>query len=166
MAELPVTEINSYGTTYFFFAPLANSSQADFFLEIEHLGSGKLNLATGEGPSYLDGSIYRNETPEDSQMAFELIYGWRYLLLGLVKVSCLAHRAGTALLLFVLPGWFLSDWLLPGWLKLPIWSRFALASSFSLAVYPLLLLWSAYLVGDPVPGWPGCRRGSAWWACY
>lgn len=155
MAELPVTEINSYGTTYFFFAPLANSSQADFFLEIEHLGSGKLNLATGEGPSYLDGSIYRNETPEDSQMAFELIYGWRYLLLGLVKESAVwLTRAGTALLLFVLPGWFLSDWLLPGWLKLPIWSRFALASSFSLAVYPLLLLWSSLL------GW----RPGAWLA--
>lgn len=148
--ELPVTEINSIGITYFFFPPLADSNQADFFLEIEHLGKGRLDLAIGDGASYLDGSLYRNETPVDSQMAFQLIYGWRYLLLGLVQEAAgwLAH-AGAALLLFVLPGWFLSGWLLPGWLKLPLWSKVALASSFSLAVYPLLLLWSNLLGLQP-----------------
>ena len=153
--ELPVTEINSIGITYFFFPPLVDSSQADFFLEIEHLGSGRLDLAIGDGASYLDGSLYQNETPADNQMAFQLIYGWRYLLLGLVQEAAgWLALAGAALLLFFLPGWFLSSWLLPGWQKLPPWSKVALASSFSLAVYPLLLLWFILL------GW----RPGAWLA--
>jgi hypothetical protein len=150
MIELPVNEINAYGTTFFFFPPLADSNQADFFLEIEHIGSGRLNLVTGDGASYLDGSLYRNKTPEDSQIAFQLIYGWRYLMLGLVQETAgWLTRLGVALLLFVLPGWFLSRGLVPGWLKLPLWSQFSLASSLSLAVYPLLLLWSSLLGWQP-----------------
>jgi len=48
-----------------------------------------------------------------------------------------------AILLFVLPGWALLAWFLPGWRALAWGERLGLASGLSIALYPLLILWTA-----------------------
>lgn len=127
----------------FEFSPQPNSRGHDYYLLLETTGSGTFRVATAAGNAYLEGALYQNGNPIDAQLTFQLAYDPIDLLIGLgaQKVTW-AQIISFAILLFVLPGWAVLAWLLPSWRELSWGERLGLASGTSLALYPVLLLWT------------------------
>jgi hypothetical protein len=107
----------------------------------------QVEIALADGSAYLDGAAYQNHEALDAQTAFRLVYAPGGTLLDLLQAALggLGLMAA-AILLFVVPGWALLAWLLSGRHEAPgeyCWVVvLALATGVSVALYPLLLLWT------------------------
>lgn len=146
-AEIPLSSINASGTTVFYFAPVVDSNQGDYYFSLRLEGSGSVKVGVSNTDAYLDGAFYQDEQPQDAQTTFQLIYGRRFLSTGLIQEGlrwCLWTIVG--IFLFVIPGWAVLDLLHPNWQALNFWEKFGLGSGISLVLYPLLILWTS-LVG-------------------
>jgi len=141
----------------FDFASLAGSRGQYYYAALEASSSGvALPLASGE--AYLDGAAYRSHRPLDAQTSFRLVYAPVPAALSFFRqvLRWLALLAA-AVALFVVPGWAMLAWLLPAgrlrWVEI-----LGLAVGLSLAVYPVIVLWT-HLVGlnmGPLYAWlPG-----------
>ena len=93
--------------------------------------------------AYLNGALYQNGIPEDAQAAFQLSYSRRKALLGLGEeaVTWVGFLA-VGFFLFILPGWGIFSLLWPGWEKISWPIKLGLSAGLSLALYPLLFLWT------------------------
>jgi hypothetical protein len=150
VAELAVEDIVSPRFYPFSFSPLKDSSLRDYTLRLELQGSGRVRVGTGPGDSYSEGALYQNEKPQDGQCSFQLLYaplqmGWGLAGEGLAWLGIMA----VAFFLFILPGWALLRVLWPD--PLSGGERWGLAGGLSLALYPLLLLWTDLLSRHPGP---------------
>ncbi|MBI5033467.1 MAG: hypothetical protein HZB51_23340 [Chloroflexi bacterium] len=129
---------------HFDFAPQNDSRGHDYFLLLDVEGNSKYEVGTTVGDTYLDGALYQNGTPVDAQMSFHLIYdpfqriiGWMFEVFIWIQVVVIG------ILLFVLPGWAILALLFPAWESLSWGERLGLAGGASVALYPILLLWTA-----------------------
>ncbi|MDD3827992.1 MAG: hypothetical protein PHY79_18655 [Anaerolineae bacterium] len=148
---------------YRFSFPVQGNSHGRYyyaFLEADEAGA---RVATGGGEAYLNGAAYAGHEPQDRQLAFGLAYDPGRTLLDLLG----AGIAGLGLLLaagllFVVPGWALLNCLMRERdLNWPV--RLGLAAGISLALYPVLLLWTD-LVGlhlGPLYAWLPAGLGVA-----
>ena len=142
-AELSLSAVGSPGF-YRFQLPLQpGSTGQDYFASLELQGDGAVWAGSAPGGAYLNGALYRDQAPQDAQMAFRLVYdpgraAWGLLGEGLNWLG----RLAAAGFLFVLPGWAALSRLLPGWLGLSWGEKLGLAIGTSLALYPLLFLWT------------------------
>jgi hypothetical protein len=124
------------------------ANPADFFFALQIEGTGQVAVAGSAGASYLEGSAYQNGQPlQDAQLTFQLVYDRQMLILGLIGqgLQWLAWLALTGLL-FVLPGWVLLGGLWADWQAFFVGQKLGLAIGVSLALYPVLFLWT-YLAG-------------------
>ena len=140
---IPIPDITSAGYVPFSFASIPQSTAAYYYVKLRVQGSGAVQVGVSGSDTYLNGALYRNAAPEQAQMAFRLGYEPAWLVRGLAGegLAWLAFLAVGALL-YLLPGWALLAWLWPGWDEL-VWSvKLGLGSGVSLAIYPLLLLWT------------------------
>ncbi|MEM4202710.1 MAG: hypothetical protein QXS54_01440 [Candidatus Methanomethylicaceae archaeon] len=147
-AVLSLDQITAPGFYRFSFAP-DNRSHSVYrygFLELEGVGGVRVGAASGE--AYLDGAAYRDHEPLDAQLAFRLIYDpWGMALeLGWAGLKGLGLLA-VAVLLYLVPGYAALAYLRPleatrGDEGLPWPARMGLAMGLSLALYPLLFLWT------------------------
>jgi len=189
VAELPLEAVGSPGFYRFSF-PADNQSHSAYryaFLELD--GAGMVRVGAAPGEAYIDGAAYRDHEPLDAQLAFRLVYDPRGMALELGRavlegVGLLAVAA----LLYLVPGYALVAWLWRphpspgGYAATPspllttgqergggrgwgeVWpARMALAVGLSLALYPLLLLWTD-LVGlhlGPLYAWGPVLLGLA-----
>jgi hypothetical protein len=146
-ATLPLQAIRAPGYYRFNFAVQKDSAFKDYYLQIEIQASdGTPGVGSGPGDSYLDGAMYQDGRPLDSQAAFRLAFDTQTMLLeltgeGLRWLALLV--AGLAL--FVLPGWALLELLWPAWAQHRWTEKAALAAGAGLALYPLLILWTSVL---------------------
>lgn len=153
-ATLPLAQVAAPGFYRFSFPPLRDSHGEYFYAFLEIHDEGQVRVGAGPGDAYLDGALYRDHEPLDAQAAFRLIYDpwWILVDLGWAAVKGLGLLA-VAGLLYVVPGWALLAWLWPQRLS---WAeKLGIAVGLSLAVYPLLLLWTD-LVGlhlGPLYAW-------------
>jgi hypothetical protein len=101
-----------------------------------------VQIGAGPGDAYLDGAAYSDHEPLNAQMAFRLVHDPRWILLdtGWAGISALGLLVVTGLL-YAVPGWALLAWLWPG-NQLSWAERLGIAVGLSLALYPLLLLWT------------------------
>ena len=141
-ATLPLAQVPRAGFYRFIFSPLPHSHGRYVYAFLELQGRGSIQVGAGPGNAYLDGALYRDHQPLDAQMAFRLAYDPRLLLLdlGWAAVGGLG-LLGMAGLLYVVPGWGLLEWLWPGE-RLSWAEKLGIAVGLSLALYPLLLLWT------------------------
>jgi hypothetical protein len=141
-AALPLAQITAPGFYRLSFAPLRESHGGYYYAFLEVVGDGTAQVGTGLGEAYLDGVLYRDHEPVDAQMAFRLTYDPHLMLLDLGWAAVNGLGAlGVAVLLYVVPGWALLVWLWPG--KPLSWAeKLGVAAGLSLALYPLLLLWT------------------------
>ena len=143
-ASLPVEAVTAPGYYRFNFAMQAGSAFKDYYLQIElQAPSGDLRVGSGPADSYLDGAMYQDGQALDSQAAFRLAFDSRAMLMelfteGLKWLMMLV----AAVFLFILPGWACLDWLWPAWGGYRWTEKAALAAGASLALYPLLILWT------------------------
>jgi len=153
-ATLPLAQVTAPGFYRFSFSPRRDSHGEYFYAFLEMTGAGQVEVGAGPGDAYLNGALYRDHEPLDAQAAFRLIYDpwWIVWDLGWAAVKGLGLLA-VAGLLYVVPGWALLAWLWPQRLS---WAeKLGIATGLSLALYPLLLLWTD-LVGlhlGPLYAW-------------
>ncbi|MFN3706383.1 MAG: hypothetical protein ACK4WM_10380 [Thermoflexales bacterium] len=155
VAVKPLEEIVTPGFYRFTLPPDGRShgSYRYVFLSLE--GDGKVWLGAAPGNVYTDGSAYENHEPIDAQLAFQLTYNPTELFVELGNaVREWAGLLAIAALLYVVPGYGAlslcfskgsttlgqnsehSDWFLA-------WpAQIGIAIGVSLAIYPLLLLWT------------------------
>lgn len=125
----------------FTFSPSQASHGQYFYAFLEGVESG-ISVAVGPGEAYLDGAAYQSHRPLDAQTAFRLVYapGDVALDLFLAALGWLGLLA-VAGLLFVVPGWAILAWSWPG--RPLSWAEtLGLAVGISLALYPVLFLWT------------------------
>ncbi len=155
-AVLPADEIIEPGYYAFLFPPLPDSNQKDYYFTIDLVNSSRVDFATSSGDAYLNGALYLNDRPVDSQMAFRLLYNPAQMIGGLLLEGI--RWIGILLagvFLFVLPGWAILSLVWKDWGSLRWLEKAALSTGTSLAVYPVLLLWTD-LLGihlGPVNAW-------------
>ena len=145
----------------FAFAPIPSSHDQSyyFFLEPSLPPGAALFAGTTAGASFLDGALYLNGDAQDAQLAFKADFDltsiaadlWAWLAqTGAVLVA--------ATFLFVLPGLALQIYCRPS-ANTSLTEQVTLAIGISLAIYPVLMLWTN-LVGlylGPLYAWlPGC----------
>lgn len=150
VAAKPVEEIGVPGFHRFTFPPDNHSHGAYRYVFLRLEGSGRMWLGAAPGNAYPDGSAYQSHEPMDAQLAFHLTYNPAgfFLELGNAAREWVGLLA-IVVLLYVVPGYGAlslffskgqnsahSDWLLA-------WpARIGIAIGVSLAIYPLLLLWT------------------------
>jgi hypothetical protein len=127
----------------FFVPPQTGSNQQYYYAWLEYSGSGSVLIGKSAGDSYLNGALYQDGDPVDAQASFQLSYSRRraFLGLGLEGLGWIGILAA-AFFLFVLPGWGLFSLLWPSWNKLTWPEKLGLSAGLSLAIYPLLILWT------------------------
>jgi hypothetical protein len=143
VSALAVQSITAPGWVRFTFPPQNDSRQKDYYLHLKIKGHGSVRVETAPGDTYLEGALYQNKSPLDAQMTFRLVYNPGQLFLGLLaQVGSWLGILGIAIFLFILPGWALLALLWPDWDALAWGERLGLAGGLSLALYPLLFLWT------------------------
>jgi hypothetical protein len=140
---LSIEAINAPGY-YGFFVPAQNSSnQKYYYAVLEVTGSGAIQVGTAAGNTYLNGALYRSGTSENAQTTFHLSYSRRKAIMGLgQEVITWGGILIIGIFLFILPGWGLLALLWPGWGALKWPEKLGLSGGLSLALYPLLMLWT------------------------
>lgn len=102
-----------------------------------------IKIASASGNAYLNGSMYQNGAPIDSQLSFRLVYNFTEAIFGiLIEIITWLFYLLVSIFLFILPGWAI--------MRLLIWrvskhyweEKIAFACAVSLAIYPILFLWS------------------------
>jgi hypothetical protein len=140
---ISIDQLQEPGYYGFLFAPQTSSDQKYYYAYIEYTGSGEVKVGQAADDTYLNGAFYMDGKPQNAQAAFQLRYSRRYAFLGLGIESL--SWVGYLLLgffLFVLPGWGLFSLFWQGWAKLTWPYKLGLSAGLSLAVYPLLLVWT------------------------
>lgn len=140
---VPVEQVKSAGYYGFFIPAQSPSNQKYYYAFLELNGSGNILVGKSAGDAYMDGALYEDGAPQDAQTAFQLSYSRRKAILGLTQeaLEWLAILSA-GLFLFSLPGWGLISLLWSGWSSLTWPEKLGLSVGASLAVYPLLILWT------------------------
>lgn len=155
VSVLPLSQVTAPGFYRFSFPSRRDSHSRYYYAFVELTGTQAVRVGAAPGDAYLDGAAYRDHEPLDAQLTFRLVYDPRWLvadlaLAGLQGLGLLAVAA----LLYVVPGWALLAWLWPG-ARVSWAERLGLSAGISLALYPLLFLWTD-LVGlhlGPLYAW-------------
>jgi hypothetical protein len=146
-ASLPVQDISKASFYRFQFPALKDSQNQDYYAfltwEDNNDSQGHINVGSGPADAYLSGSGYQNEIPQESQLTFRLVYDSNQALAGLIGqgLTWLVWLA-VGLFLFILPGWAMLSLLWKKWAQLRWEEKLGLAGSLSVAIYPVLFLWS------------------------
>jgi hypothetical protein len=143
---LAVEAVKAPGYYGFLVPAQASSNQKYYFAFLEVTGSGEIQVGKAAGDAYLNGALYQNGTPEDAQAAFQLSYSRRKAILGLGwETVTWGGILAVGLFLFILPGWGLLSLLWSGWGGITWPEKLGLSAGLSLALYPLLLLWTSVI---------------------
>ena len=156
IGRLPLSEVTEQKYYRFDFIPQNNSQGKDYFLQVDVDDEGEIEVFTSEADSYLDGSLYVDQSPQEAQLGFQLEYDRVHVILDLLLLAfqwIVVLIAGS--FVFILPGWAALSLLWKGWGDL-IWiSKLGLSCGLSLAIYPVFFLWTD-LVGlhlGPIYAW-------------
>jgi uncharacterized protein DUF6541 len=146
-SSLPLRQAIGPAFYRFNFTPREDSYKHDYYFLLEVNGGGSVSVGIAPGDAFLDGAMYRNGEPVDEQTAFRLAYDPFWVALNLLEQGVLwLYMIAVAVMLFVLPGLALLTLLWRASKKLAWGEQLGLAIGISLALYPLLLLWT-HLVG-------------------
>ena len=142
-ARLPLESIDGPGNYRFAFDHQGNSRRQYYYAFIELQGEGRLQVGMAWGGAYLNGAIYQNNLPYNSQMAFSLVYDRFQAVAGVTRQG--ASWVGMLIIgifLYILPGWALLRGFWKGWNAFGWAEKAVLSAGVSLAMIPLLFLWT------------------------
>jgi hypothetical protein len=142
-SSLPLDEITGHGTYSLAFNPINNSTNEYYYLELAIEGQGSILVGVDQGDVYYNHSLYLNREPTDGQLGFRPHYDPVQLLFGLVEEGLTwAAILTIGLWLFVIPGWAILSLTFRRWSSLNWKVKLGLSAGTSLAIYPVLLLWT------------------------
>ncbi len=143
--RLSFDEVASYSPVHLGFAALKDPPGQAYYLTFTPAG-GEVELLGRQEDSYPDGQFYLDGKAQEADIGFRL--GYDYGLAAVVgDLDQAVRRLWLALPLLAvlwLPGWLLQQLLAPGLIP-DSGARLALANGLSLAVIPLVMLWSSVL---------------------
>jgi hypothetical protein len=142
-AHLSLSTITTARFYDFRFPAQPGSRGVYYYFTLSLQGQGSLEASSAPGDTYQDGALYIDGTPVDAQMGFLQVFDSQAAALGLARQAL--TWAGILLIgvfLFILPGWALLSWLLSSWTELGWAEKLGLAGGASLAIYPLIILWT------------------------
>jgi hypothetical protein len=142
------------GWYQFDFQPIAESHDRSYYFFIENKSDHPLAAGTLDAAAYHDGALYLNQTPQDSQLAFQVEYGFVDIALDLARwMAQLAFYVIIGALAFVVPGLAIVVYVLPNAdSAYSVYERIAIGAGLSLALYPILMLWTN-LLGIQLGAW-------------
>jgi hypothetical protein len=145
-SSLPTKAITTPGYYTFQFPQIEDSSQSTYYLFLKNKGDETVSCGAADYFTYLNGVLYVNHTPTDAQLSFRLVYDLSILALGLFTegLTWIIWLAA-AIFLFVIPGWALLLLMYSDWKRLYWGAKLGLAGGVSLAIYPVLLLWTSLI---------------------
>ncbi|MBN1371474.1 MAG: hypothetical protein JW987_06000 [Anaerolineaceae bacterium] len=146
-ARLPADRLNGPGYYRFSFPAIKQSTLKGYYFFIAVADPDTIVVKAGPGAGYVDGSAYRDHEPIDQQVAFRLAYDIPQAIGGLLLEGLRwIYFLLVMIFLYVLPGWVMLPLALPS-VKSTVWfSRVALSAGVSLAVYPILFLFT-HIIG-------------------
>ena len=146
-SSLKLEDINDSGIYKFKFPTLKNSTHESYYFLLELDGSGIIKVGAADGTRYLNGALYSEYKPQDAQLTFKLSHHLIFTIIGLLKeiLNWLVIILGS-IFLFIIPGWGLLAIIWPNWNSYRWGEKLGLSAGLSLAIYPLLFLWTS-LVG-------------------
>lgn len=151
---LPLDQVTEQGHYYLSFDPQAASHLTDYFILLKIAGRGSIKVGYAVGSTYYSGAMYQGKQSRDDQLTFHLVYDRRLAYRGLANEGLgWLGRLVIGGFLFILPGWALFSLFWLSWEKRHWAEKLALASGLSLAIYPLLILWTNLI---------GLRLGAAY----
>jgi len=143
-SSLILAEDSQEGYYTFQFIPQIDSFNQDYYVKfLIDEGNYQLKLGSGPGDTYINGALYKNVNPRDAQLTFRLTYDLPQVLIGFVYLTftwLLISLVG--FFLYILPGWAILSLLMPSWAYRHWAEKTGLSIGVSLAIYPLLLLWT------------------------
>jgi len=143
VTDIPLAKIKKPQFISFQFSPQADSFKKDYYFFIELLGRGEVAIAKTAGDAYLNGAMYVNHTAEDAQLTFRLKYDRYQAFIGICReVLSWLWFTLIGILLYILPGWALLSLLYQNWTGLCWGEKLGLSAGMSLAIYPILMLWT------------------------
>jgi hypothetical protein len=148
-SAIPLADVRAPGFYRLSFPPRVDAHGRYLYVFWEVDGGGAVALGTAPGDRYLDGALHQEHTPQDRQLAFRLVYDPLWIAVDLLRGLGAGLGALLAIVgLFVVPGWAVLAWAeartatRPAILE-PWPARLGVAVGLSLALYPLLFLWTA-----------------------
>ncbi|MFC2042744.1 hypothetical protein ACFLUA_01145 [Chloroflexota bacterium] len=157
-ATLDLAETSSPGYIHFQFSPIKDSTKKYYYVHLqpEMETASSLRIGTSDGDSYINGAMYQNQIPQDAQIAFNLSYDPIQVASGLLREGLIwILWILVGIFLYIIPGWALLGLLWSGWVKLHWGEKLGLSAGVSLAIYPIIFLWT-HLIGlnlDPLYAW-------------
>lgn len=143
VVDVSLDKINKPQFVSFNFPLQTDSFKKDYYFYIELLGSGEIGISKAPGDTYLNGAMYINHTAEDAQLAFRLKYDRYQAFIGICReVLSWLWFTLIGILLYILPGWALLSLLFRNWTSMSWGEKLGLSSGMSLAIYPILFLWT------------------------
>ena len=138
------SKINQPGYYSFEFSKPHSSYLAGFFVLIDYEGSGSLILGTADQNSYYDGAGYSGGETIPRQFAFSLSYAVYPMIKALIKVFIFDWLKWIfiAILLFVLPGTILLNFLNIRFENINSYEKLVFSIAISLSITPILFLWT------------------------
>ena len=132
------------------FPALTDSDLQDYYLELSWEGAEPLHFLTRGPMTYDQGSLYFEDEPVQAQLDFALGYDRVQQILGLFRtiLSWTWQLILTGLLL-ILPGWAAFSAIWKRWSFYDRLTKLALATGFSVALYPILFLISSFMKIQP-----------------
>jgi len=142
-SSLPTNELGSAGTYDFPVVIQSDSSQRAYYLELELVGSGQVEVGIAPGSAYLNGALYHGDIPQDAQLAFNLAYDPFWLTTGMFsEILNWTWLTILAAILLLIPGWTITRLLSSRWTP-PDWAHWvSISAGVGLALYSILLLWT------------------------
>ena len=158
VGRLPLSDITEQKYYKFDFAPQINSQGKDYFLQVDVDGGSEIKIFTSEADSYLDGALYEGVNPQEAQLGFQLEYDRGAFILGLIPMAFQWIGILVAsFFVFVLPGWAAFSILWGDWNELNWPSKLGLSCGLSIAIYPVIFLWTGLGWASP---WSNIRMGT------
>lgn len=143
IASIPLGNI-SHPDNYLFEIPtISDSFNRYYYVQVELEGQGKILLATGPRDSYLNGALYQNGSPLESQLTFSLTYNPIDMVFGVIlEILNWLIMVTVGFWLFVIPGYALLSLTYPAWRSLSTSIKLSISAGVSLAIYPIFYLWT------------------------
>lgn len=141
----PILSLKEGESNFFDLPTILPSNQQTLYFEVTTDSSSAISLGALPGSSYIDGAAYKNKSPIDQTLSFDLQYAW--FQVGISIIIWLVRTIQSLFFAFLL-------FFLPGYGILTIFDLFkiidtktfiiktALSIAISLAVYPVILLWT------------------------
>lgn len=142
-SQIPISTFSKSRLYQLSFSSQNHSVNQDYYVLLEVDGNSSISLRTAPGETYQNGALYASNEPIDTQLSFNLIYNSNLAFIGLCyEMLDWIKYFLIGIFLYIIPGWALFTMFYGQWSQKLWMEKIGLAAGLSLAIYPILILWT------------------------